>query len=375
MTDTTTHLLHIIHGLTIGGAEIDLVNKSAVLTRDYGYKITICCLMRQGELAPQAESAGIKVIGPVMQHRYDILAARQLRQILISEQWLLMHTHLFAANFVGWSVWRTLPAHQRPRLIASEHAMAERWGTVPLLVSRLIQRDAASILVPSQAAADSYIQRGLKPEHIQIIANGLDIDRFKRVNRAIARVQIRQELNIPSDVFVVGTISRLATIKGLPVLLQAVKTLPIYLLIVGDGPERKKLQTLVHSKGLAERTRLLGSRTDVPQLLAAFDVFVLPSYSETFGIVVAEAFLMKTPVIATNVGGIPEVTSDGKYAYLVPPGNVSELVKAIQWVQAHPATAQALVEQGYEFISGSLSLDTTARQQHRIYQDIIERQK
>ena len=366
--------LHIIHGLTVGGAEVDLITKSIALVQRYEYDVTICCLMRRGEFASHAEAAGIRVVGPLMRHRYDVLAGRHLRRVLLAEPWPLVHTHLFAANFVGCAVAMTLPPSRRPLLVASEHAMAERWGRLPLLVDRLFQRYVALMLVPSQASAASYVARGLQGQRLRVIPNAIDVRRFKNVNRAAARFQIRQQLSVPQDAYLIGTVCRLEVVKGLPILLKAVESLPAYLVIAGEGPQRSYLASIVRAHGLGDRVQLLGSRSDVPELLAAVDLFVLPSYSESFGIAVAEALLAKTPVVATNVGGIPEVTDGGKYARLVAPGDVDALTEGIRWMMDHLEQAQAQACQGHTFVSDVMSLEAVATKQHAIYQQLLSQE-
>ena len=367
-------ILHIIHGLTVGGAEVDLVTKSIALAQRYEYDVTICCLMRRGEFAATAEAAGIRVVGPLMRHRYDVLAGPHLRRVLLAEPWSLVHTHLFAANFVGCAVAMTLPSSRRPLLVASEHAMAERWGRLPLLVDRLLERYIALMLVPSQASAASYVARGLYGQQLQVIPNAIDVRRFRDVNHAAARLQIRQQLRVPQDAYLIGTVCRLEAVKGLPILLKAVESLPAYLIIVGEGPQRSHLASIIHTYGLGDRVQLLGSRSDVPELLAAVDLFVLPSYSESFGIAVAEALLAKTPVVATNVGGIPEVTHDAEYARLVPPGDIDALTGAIRWMMEHLEQAQAQACQGHTFVSDVMSLEAVAAKQHAIYQQLLSQE-
>jgi glycosyltransferase involved in cell wall biosynthesis len=366
-------VLHIIHGLTVGGAEMDLVNKSIALVRRHGYHITICCLMRAGELAPRAKAAGVGVIGPLMRHRYDALAGRQLRRLLLAEPWSLVHTHLFAANLVAGATLMTLPPIRRPPFIAAEHAMAERWGRWTLCAYRWLQRSAALILVPSQASAASYVAHGIGEDRIKVVPNGIDVQGFDQVNRASARIRIRRRLHIPLDAHLVGTVCRLQAVKGLPILLEAVEKLPVHLVIAGDGPERAYLTSIIQARQLDDRVRLLGACLEVPELLAALDVFALPSYSESFGIAIAESLLTGTPVVATDVGGIPEVTGRGRYARLVPPGDPRALAEAIQWMIDHPAEAQAQARQGRAFVHRKFSLEVVVEQQHAIYQQLLAR--
>ena len=371
MSSGHPHILHIIHGLTIGGAEIDLANKATYLTERYGYKLTVCCLMRRGRLSSRLASAGIRVLGPLMHHRYDVTAARALRRLLLRDEWSLVHTHLFAANLVGTLVAATAGGNVSP-IVASEHAMAQRWSRLTLLIDRWIQSRVALMLLPSEEAARSYVTRGLKPEKLAVIYNGIDVRRFESsFDRQQSRNSLRQALGLPSDSYVLGTVARLEPVKGFSTLLRALSDLTVHLAIVGEGPARKFIQTEVKRRGLTQRVHLLGARANIPQFLAGIDLFVLPSYSESFGIAVAEALLMEIPVVATSVGGIPEITGNGRFANLVPPRDPLALREAIVATTAHEAEARAKAQLGGAFVRRTMSLERVAKQQDSLYRKIL----
>ena len=366
-------LLHIIHGLTTGGAEVDLLRKSIALAQDYGCEITIGCLMRRGELAAAAEDAGIELVGPLMRNRHDLAAGGSLRRLILDQPWDFVHAHLFAANVVVSLTLSTLPRGDRPPFLASEHAMADRWSSMALwLTRRLIQRRAFRVLVPSQAAADSYIKRGLCPESLVVIPNALDTRQFEGLSRAQARHGVAQELRIAPGIPLIGIVARLQPVKGLTELLKAMTQLPGHLVIVGEGPARSRLVQETYQAGLSERVHFLGLRQDVPRLLAAFDVFVLPSYSETFGIAVAEALLAGTPVVATEVGGIPEVTHGGAVAKLIPSRDSDALATALRETLRDLDYAREQAVAGAAFVRDRFSLSRVAQIQYAFYQQFSE---
>jgi glycosyltransferase involved in cell wall biosynthesis len=364
-------ILHLIHGLTTGGAEVDLVRKSAALVRDYGCAITIACLMRRGELAPVAEDAGAAVIGPLMRGRYDLVASISLRRLLLDQRWDVVHAHLFAANLVGSLVRSTLPIRHRPRFLASEHAMADRWSAPALWsIRHVIQKQAERVFVPSQAAAASYRKAGISREKLAVIANALDPGPFDGLSRSLARKAIVDELHLSPDSPLIGTVARLQPVKGLPVLVQSMSEVPGHLIMVGEGPEREAIAEVASRAGLSERIHFLGIRQDIPFLLAAFDVFVFLSYSESFGIVVAEALLAGTPVVATGVGGIPEITGSGAFAELVPPGDSSALAAALSETLRQPVQAQQRASAGGDYVREHFSLANVAAMQYNHYRQI-----
>jgi glycosyltransferase involved in cell wall biosynthesis len=254
-----------------------------------------------------------------------------------------------------------------------EHAIADRWSRPVLLAYRWLQNYAALILVPSVASSASYATRGIREHQLAVMPNAIDIRQFDQIDRATTCIQIRQKLQIPENAYLIGTVCRLETVKGLPNLLKAVKGLPVYLVIAGEGSERTHLGSIIQQEQLGDRVQLLGSRTDVPELLTAFDLFVLPSLSESFGIAVAEALVAGVPVVATDVGGVSEMTCHSKYAYLVPPGDVEALVEAIEWAMEHPRVAKDRALDGAAFIRNKMAVHVVAHKQHMVYQDLISR--
>ncbi|MBZ0267787.1 glycosyltransferase, partial [bacterium] len=185
------------------------------------------------------------------------------------------------------------------------------------------------------------------------------------------RRRVRAELDLPEDAFVVGTVGRLQAIKGVEHLVDAVASLDATLLVAGDGPERARLEERARERGAAERIRFLGTRGDVPDLLCALDVFALHSFSESFAIAVAEALLLEVPVVATDVGAIPEVTDRGRFARLVPPGDARALADAIRWSREHAEEAAESARQGKRFVSERWSTEAAAAAQVRVYDEIL----
>ena len=256
-------VLYVIHGLTTGGAEVDLVRKSGYLAQGRGYEPTVCCLMRRGELARVAEQSGIKVVGPLMRNRYDVTAAPVLRRLLTSGQFDLVHSQIYAANLVTWQTWRTIPRSRRLPWLASEHAMAERWSRPAIQSIRRIARAADRLLLPSASAKASYVACDIPADAISIMPNVIDTQPFDRTERAVARQSIRRELGINEEEFVLGAICRLETVKNLPMLLEAVGPLGRTTLLVGDGSQRQQLEALAERFGNPGQFRFLGRRTDV----------------------------------------------------------------------------------------------------------------
>ena len=357
-------VLHIIHGLRTGGAEVDLVHKLRYLRQHHGYATTVCCLMRRGDLAQDLEAEGVEVVGPFMSHRRDMSFVPLLRRVMRREPWDVIHSHLYEASLLTGLTLAT--AYVRPpRWIVSEHAMADYWTPLPRLMLNLIAQGASAFVVPTQTAADSFIGGGLPRHRVRVVPNGVTLPG----SNPEARARVREALQIRQDDIVLGTISRLHRVKALPILCEAASTLPVKTIIAGDGPARRELEALIAERGWSDRIRLLGTRRDIADVLAAMDVFVLPSLSESMSIAVAEALLAGVPVVASRTGGIPEITGDGAYARLVQPGDVSALRRALVAALDDLPGSRRAAEAGRAWVKENLSVAAASERLHQLYLD------
>ena len=208
---------------------------------------------------------------------------------------------------------------------------------------------AHRVVANSRAGAARLRMEGLAPQRIAVVPNGVDTARF-----ATPRVARPMTTAI--------TIANLRAEKGHDVLIEAIGALgadcpELRFVFVGDGPCRTKLEQLAAQRGVGHRVRFLGERDDVPALLAAADLFVLPSRTEAFPNSVMEAMAAGLPVIASGVGGILELVEDGVSGVLVPPGDPIALARAIAHVAGDPAGAAATGHRAYERARDRFSME------------------
>ncbi len=370
-------ILHLIYSLEVGGAEVDLVAKSRRLVQAHGCGVTIACLLARGELAVQAEAAGIRVLGPLMRGRRDVCIVPRLVGLMRRERYDVVHSHMFASNLLGCLA-ATLAGV--PGIFATVQLIADREARWQILTDRLLQHKMAAMIASSQAVRHSFIRRGIHPAKIRTIYNCVDLSRFASVDRAAARRATRQAFGWDEGCFVVGAVARLERVKGLEVLIQAAEAVTVALpqarfLVVGDGPQRAALSAQVRRLGLEGRVILAGRRNDVPQVLPALDLFVLPSLSEALGIAAIEALASGLPVVASRVGGLPEVVVHGETGWLVPPGDAARLAEAILYVAAHPVEAGRWVEGGQARVHSLFDVASLAAAQLELYHDYQREQQ
>ena len=229
---------------------------------------------------------------------------------------------------------------------------------------QLSYRFAHRIITNSEAVGLGLRRQGYGPDRLVVIPNGLDTSRFRPIARCGG---IRR----------IGTLARLHPVKGLDILLEAValvrRDLPdVEALIIGDGPERAALERRIAALGLSDRVRLVGHREDVPAALAGLDLFVLPSRSEAFPNALMEAMASALPVVATEVGGVPEIVDHGYTGLLVPPGQPDRLADAIRELAAQPERARTFGRRARAEVIRRYSFDRMVARFEALYLEAAE---
>jgi glycosyltransferase involved in cell wall biosynthesis len=284
----------------------------------------------------------------------------------------VLHTHLFGANTWG----RVLGKLARvPVIVSHEHwsskANREVW------VDRLLYRLTDRILVPSHASKQLVMEmEGIPARYLDVTYNGVDISRFSPGAESAA---VRQELGLGPGDFVIGTVGRLSADKGgQDDLLWATSELrkshpEARLLIIGDGPLRPDLEKYATELGMLDAGAAIftGTRNDVDRLLGAMDVFVLPSHKEALPIAVLEAMSMCLPVVATSVGGVPEVVQDGSTGLLVEPGDRPGMREALSRLASDRALAHRLGASGQARVRAHFTVDKMVQHVEELYEKLI----
>jgi glycosyltransferase involved in cell wall biosynthesis len=233
-----------------------------------------------------------------------------------------------------------------------------------LAAQRLAYRAAHAVVANSTAACDQLEREGVPADRRHVIANGLDADRFTPVAERSAIRRVVMVANLRAE-------------KGHDTLLAAAPRIlerhpDASFTLVGDGPRRDALETLTRALGISARVRFLGECRDVAPVLAEHDLFVLPSRSEAFPNALIEAMATALPVVATDVGGIPEVVRSGVNGRLVPPNDDAALAEAVVALMDDPATAAALGRAARADVERLYTLDRMVERFEQLYLSEIE---
>jgi glycosyltransferase involved in cell wall biosynthesis len=367
-------VLLVIKCLGYGGAERLLVDMVAKGDRGgFDYEVAFV-LDAEHALVPDIESAGTPVHALGARGNWDLRWMANLRTLIVGGGFDVVHFHLPYTAAVGRLVVATIPARQRPAVVYTEHSL---WNKMAVLIKGLnratIGRDQALVVV-SEAAHDA-LPEALKGR-ARVIVHGVDLSRSEAlvVRRDDLRRRLRSELGADDGELVIITVANLRPEKGYDVLLDAARLasdrkLPVRFAAVGRGPLAELLEERHHQLDLGDRFQFLGQRDDVLNLLVGADVFVLASRQEGLPVSLMEATSVGIAIVATSVGGVPQVITDGVDGLVVPPGDPTALVDALQRVVCDPALRERL---GAGALRRSAMFDVTSasREVEGIYRQV-----
>lgn len=324
-------LLWLIDSLTLGGAE-SLTVAFARAARERSIELTVCArtTIEGNPLESEIRAAGVAVENLGARNLRDIRAFRRLLAIVRKRQIDIIHAHLtYAAIWGGFASLATGVPSIATMHVAPPRGEGYREATRQWIMRRLVNHQAARAVVVSEALRQTYAAAGIDRSRLVVVHNGVDV----RPARGNTR-RIRQELGIDDGALLLTAVAVLRDGKGIDVLLRAVARLAeafpsMRVLIAGEGPKREEWEPLTRALAIDGRVIWAGVRRDVDDLLEASDLFVHPTLADAFPTVVLEAMASGLAVVASRVGGIPEIVVDGVTGKLVPAGDDEALAEAI----------------------------------------------
>lgn len=299
----------------------------------------------------------------------DVAGVARCVQAIRSQGIDLVHTHSSPDAWTGGIAARLAGI----RVVRSRHlsTRVKRGWSTRIVYGRLADR----VITSGQAILDHLVQiNALDPARIISIPAGIDVQRFAPVADSRA---VRHELGFADTDFVIGIVAVLRSWKGHTYLIDAIRRLaednvPAKLLIVGTGPQEEALKRKVHQLGMNSRVVMVGHRTDVPRLISAMDCSVLPAIrNEATSQALPQALAMKVPVIATAVGGLPEVVIHQQTGLLIPPGDWEALCRALLWVHQHPVEAKQMAERGYAHVYANFTFERMIERTEAVYAEVL----
>ncbi|MFH1549207.1 MAG: glycosyltransferase [Planctomycetota bacterium] len=368
-------ILYLIDKLDTGGTQRHLVDLVTSIDRTV-FEPRVVCLMSLGALAEELISAGIAVRSLNLRRIYDFRAvfeAIRLARVVRDECIPIIHSYLFSANLFGMLVSRLSGTY----LIISKRDLGFEDTRARKFAARLPARFADIVTANSHAVAGHLRKdEGIPREKIRIIYNGVKIPRVVPGSSQGAREALMRHPNWSPYRVTVGTVANLKPVKNHRILLYAARRVlqrfnTVQFLLVGDGPDKKRLARFVRNLGIERRVIFFGETRDVSALHGMMDVFVLPSLHEGFPNALIEAMAAGVPAIATNRGGCTEAIMHGLTGFLFDPENAEELARDIVLLLRDEQLRNAVGKAGMFDVENRFPLNEMVRRHEQMYVSLL----
>ncbi len=322
-------VLFLFVHLNFGGAEVGLLTTlKNIDTKRFDCEVV--SIEKKGAIGEEIEKLGFKVTYLDDDARlFNLSLIFKIKDILKKVNPDILHTSLFYANFFG----RVAAIFHKPKaVITEERSMYTEKKFYHVLIDRVLAFFTDKIIVCSESVLNFTIkQEKIGPGKFYLIYNAVDAARFDIKK---SKIDLRKELGLSQDDLVLGSVGSVIPKKNHRFLIESYAAISdklknSTLIFVGEGESKKELMELTYKLGIKDKVRFFGQRNDIPELMKAMDVFILPSLQEGFPRTLIEAMYTGIPSIATNISGIPEILKDGENGFLIEPGDTGLLTKRI----------------------------------------------
>ncbi|NOG84882.1 MAG: glycosyltransferase family 1 protein [Candidatus Scalindua sp. SCAELEC01] len=376
-------ILNIITRLELGGPPILILDILQRLNKGHFESAIATGLAhsRKRDMIEFAKEKGFKVytiptlVRNICPHK-DFISLIKLSLLIKKEGYDIIHCHTSKGGFIGRLAARLAGSKV---IIYSPHGdifegyFSRLTTKAFVLLEKFAAQFTDKIITLSIRGKKRFLEQGIGEERrIKHIYNGIDFKKFTRTEDK------RGEFGLRKDDFVCATIGRLVPVKGHSCLLKAIRRVVQVIpqakfLFVGDGPQRQRLEQEIIVLELENNVSLLGARTDIAEILFCIDLFLLPSINEGFGIVLVEAMAMGKPIVATNVGGIPEIVKDGTTGILVSPKDDEALSSSIIKLHKNPGLALKMGQAGYRRAKRLFDIESTVLKYEELYLELARK--
>jgi glycosyltransferase involved in cell wall biosynthesis len=388
--DEPVRVLRVIARLNMGGPALHVAYLTAGLS-ERGYETTLVAgTLARGEdsMAFVAEELGLDVRHVRELHRdvspvRDAIAALRLARMIRRERPAILHTHTAKAGAVG-RVAALLAGRARPPIVVHTfhgHVLQGYFDPIRTagfrLLERLLARGSTALVAVSPQVRDDLVALGVAPpERFAVVRLGIELADRVDLDGDV-RGETRRVLGIAPDRFVVGWIGRMTGVKRTEDVLVAFRRLldlgvDATLCMVGDGPDRPAVERRAHELGVMRHTLFLGYQEEVARFYAAVDAVVLPSINEGTPVTAIEALAAGRPVVATRVGGVPDVVRDGEGGFLVPAGATRELAERLAELARDPDLRERMGRAGREHVLARYAVERLVDDVDLLYRSLLQ---
>jgi glycosyltransferase involved in cell wall biosynthesis len=371
MSRSDVPVLHLVNRFWIGGSERQFVER--LRRHPDGFRAVVGCLEKSGPMLEQVRALGYEPeVFPLQGSMMRGNTARQVARmaaLMRAQRVKIIHTTDFSTNLLGLMAAKLAGTKAIVSRVDLGHLRAG-FGKWHRQTEKLVSRFADLVVANADAVRDLCIrEEGVRPENCVVVRNGLDLPHFE----SLAVQPLQGPLPEGPLVAVIGN---LWPVKGHRTLVEAVAQLPpdlhhVHFVCAGEGPEREYLTSRIVELGLQDRVHLLGHRLDVPAVLARSTAACLCSSAEGLSNALMEAMASRLPVVATRVGGNPELVRDGENGWLVPPGDAPALAARLTELLRARDDAKSMGLRGRRRVEVELSMEKMADGHGAIYRKVI----
>ncbi len=366
-------ILHLISSVGLFGAERVAVELSKSLKKTYHCE-PIFGIIRNvynphEEILEEAVKNDIPYTVFQCRSQLDLQLVFSVREFIKANRVDVLHCHGYKSNFYG-----LLASKGRvPSVTTNHNWLTARWRLKAYcFLDSLWIRFFDRIVAVSNEVREDMLKYKIPGEKIRVIDNGISLERFEK---QVETRKVRTQLGFEEKTRVVGTVGSLVVEKGHLYLLEAARQIldnvkGLKFLIIGDGPLRKALEEKSGELGIKKDVIFTGQRKDIPELLTAMDIFVLPSIKEGLPVALLEAMAAKRPIVATRVGAIPRVIQSEDIGILVEPKDISGLRDALASLIDDPERMNLLAREGFRRVSMDFSSDEMCKHYLELYNEI-----
>lgn len=364
--DNRPLVAHLIDELPRDGAEMLLLD--LLRHRSPALRYVVVCLIRGGPMEEDFAELGIPVVIFGRRSKLDFGLVLRMARWMRREKVAVVHTHLFTADTYGRLAARIAGV---PAIFSTVHNIVNPWkGGFRKWLDRTFARFNTRVIGCSEEVTQALEHRdGIPAKRLVAIPNGIDLCKFERVSGA----DVRDEFGLPQQQPLIGVVGRLHPQKGHADLFRALAQMPSALdgrltcLVIGTGELEAELRQQVDALGLGRCVVFTGVRKDVPRLVAAMDVFVMPSRWEGLPIALLEAMASAKPVLCTRVGGIPDVVKDDDNGLLIDEGDVDALRSRLDRLLGDAAERARLGRRARAAVIAQFDVTRTAEAYNRLH--------
>ncbi|MCD6460110.1 glycosyltransferase [bacterium] len=368
------HVMQVLHTLEIGGAEKLAYDISKNFDPDF--KFSFFCLDGLGYLSGAIRKKGGNTYCFGRKDGLDFSLIKNFAKLLTDKKVDIVHAHQYTPYF--YSVLASFFSKRKPAVIFTEHGRHQPDKVRPkrVVFNKILQFFTNKYTGVAKFSKDSLVQfEKISKKRIEVIYNGIDLEKFPE---KFSKSEIRKKLGFNLNDKLIGIIARLDPIKDHKSLIEAVSIIKdkfsnCKLLIVGDGPMREHLEKQTEKLNLKKNIVFLGMRTDVPDILMALDIFVLPSIMEAASVTLLEAMSASLPVIASNAGGNKEIVVDGVTGILVEPQNPDQIAGALERLFTDKTSAENMGLAGRQRVEQNFTFDKMIEQYKNLYLESLKK--